>query len=184
MVKIEDQIPQQSKAGCGSWERAKFKNEDLPAGCQDEGRWHKIFIPTYIIYLSSYKNGWVVGDMDAVNALQKNWKAVYRDEIPYTIEVNDAVHAIICSFFKWNHILLLIFLQAEQRACDSWCSTIGSTALASVLGVLQKINSDKKHREFAKWAHANYAFVYSNTESENPDVGISYLLSISCWCCH
>jgi hypothetical protein len=100
MVKIEEQIPQQSKAGRGSRERAKFRNEDLPAGCQDQGRWRKIFIPTYITYLSGYKDGWVVGDTDAVNALQKIWKAVYRDEIPYTIEVNDAVHAIVCFFLN------------------------------------------------------------------------------------
>jgi hypothetical protein len=175
MVKIEEQKPQQSKAGRGSRERAK--NEDLPDGCQDQGRWRKIFIPTYITYLAGYKDGWIVGDTDAINALQKIWKAVYGDEIPYTIEVNDAVHAIVC-FFKNVTILLLIFLQAEQRACDSWRSTIGSAALAAVLDVLQEIDSDKKRQEFAKWARANYAFVYSNTESDNPDVGISYLLSI------
>jgi hypothetical protein len=70
------------------------------------------------------------------------------------------------------------FFQADQRACDSWRSTIGSAALAGVLDVLQKYKSDKKRQEFAKWARRTYAFIYSNTKSDNPEVGISYILSI------
>ena len=53
----------------------KYTNADLPPGCQDNGAWHRIYIPTYLQYLASRdsdtNDAWGVNDSEGVAIQQK-----------------------------------------------------------------------------------------------------------------
>lgn len=47
--------PQQSVVKSGK--NNKYRNEDLPHGCQDENQWRKHFIPTFLWYVGVTSHG-------------------------------------------------------------------------------------------------------------------------------
>jgi hypothetical protein len=90
MVKTEDiVVPMKVKLEKGRAQ--KFNNKDLPEGCQDQLKWRRRYVPTYLRFLSSYTKVWTISDNDAVTAMQKIWDDIYGDQIPYNVNVNSAV---------------------------------------------------------------------------------------------
>ena len=77
--------------------KEKVTNANLPAGCQDNGAWRRIFIPTYLQYLASrdVQDAWAVNDDEAVSAQQRIWDYTYGDKIPHKITTLDSVFAIV-----------------------------------------------------------------------------------------
>jgi len=75
--------------------RKGFKNSDLPAGCQDNDKWRREFIPTYLWWVATQPDPWNVDDEKALEALQAIWDKIYGAKIPYVITLNDAVFSIV-----------------------------------------------------------------------------------------
>ena len=78
--------------------RDKFTNAHLPPGCQDNGAWHHIFIPTYLQYLAgrdSDKDAWAVNDDEALSVQQRIWDFVYGDKVPHIITVEGPVFGLV-----------------------------------------------------------------------------------------
>jgi hypothetical protein len=61
----------------GQQGRVHYTNRDLPPGSQDANVWHRVFIPTYIVFVANYSDPWSVKDEDALVALQHVWNTVY-----------------------------------------------------------------------------------------------------------
>ena len=59
-------------------------------------------------------------------------------------------------------------LQALQRACDSWCANIGSTAIAVTTSVFESDDnfSDEDCQVFAQEQLDTIAFLYGDIESK------------------
>jgi hypothetical protein len=73
----------------------KFKNENILEGATVNNMWRRIFIPTYIMYIASSEDPWVVDDDDALASMQIIWKAVYAPKLTHIITLNEAVfHAV------------------------------------------------------------------------------------------
>jgi hypothetical protein len=73
----------------------KFKNENLPEGATANNMWRRVFIPTYITYIASSEDPWVVDDDDALASMQIIWKAVYAQKLTHIITLNGAVFHIV-----------------------------------------------------------------------------------------
>jgi hypothetical protein len=89
-IKVEDvnmAEPQENKSAVSTYRR--FVNSDLPIGCEKGNKWRRTFIPSYITYVASYSDPWIVDDSDAVISMECAWEATYREEIPHSIQVND-----------------------------------------------------------------------------------------------
>ncbi|KAN0105548.1 hypothetical protein V8E52_010929 [Russula decolorans] len=91
LVKVEDTpIVLYQKAP----QKKKFRNEDLPCGCQDQNRWRKRFIPTFLWYTAYQMDPWNLEEDAAVDAMQQIWNQIYGKAIPYQITTHDVVHII------------------------------------------------------------------------------------------
>lgn len=77
--------------------KEKFTNANLPPGCQDNGAWRRIFLPTYLQYLGSRdaKDPWNLEDHETVSVLQKIWDYTYGQKVPHKITVNGPVFSIV-----------------------------------------------------------------------------------------
>jgi len=76
-------------------QKKKFRNDDLPRGCQDENRWRGNFIPTFLWYAAYQMDPWNLEEDTAVDAMQKIWNELYGKAIPYHITAHDAVYIIV-----------------------------------------------------------------------------------------
>ena len=85
--------PQQSVVKSGK--NNKYRNEDLPHGCQDENQWRKHFIPTFLWYVAWQQDPWAMDEADTTLALQQIWDQLYAGLIPYTVKAHDAVYSIV-----------------------------------------------------------------------------------------
>ena len=95
MVKTKDiVVPMKVKLEKGRAQ--KLNNKHLPEGCQDDLKWRRRYVPTYLRFLSSYPKVWTIADNEAVKAMQKIWNVIYGDEIPYDVNVNCAVFKTVC----------------------------------------------------------------------------------------
>jgi hypothetical protein len=74
----------------------KFRNKDLPPECHIGNAWRRAFIPSYIRYVASLKNPWVINDDDAVGAMKLIWDVIYPT-LPYTITSKTSVFYIVSS---------------------------------------------------------------------------------------
>jgi hypothetical protein len=78
--------------------KEKYTNAHLPLGCQENGAWRRIVIPTYLQYLasrSSDNDAWAVKDEEGVSIQQKIWDFVYGDKVPHIITVQGPVFALV-----------------------------------------------------------------------------------------
>ena len=77
--------------------KEKYTNAQLPAGCQDNSAWCRLFIPTCLQYLASRDsdNVWAINNDEAVSMQQNIWNFVYRKKIPHIITVQGPVFALI-----------------------------------------------------------------------------------------
>ncbi|KAN0103836.1 hypothetical protein V8E52_011587 [Russula decolorans] len=135
LVKVEDTpILLYQKA----LQKKKFRNEDLPRGCQDQNRWRKRFIPTFLWYTAYQMDPWNLEEDAAVDA------------IPYQITTHDAVHIITL-----------------QRVSDSWRNTIGSAANTGLINFFESsegFDTDWSRENFASDQLKNSKFLYSDTQ--------------------
>jgi hypothetical protein len=92
IVKIEDGPVHLNEQA----QRKKFRNEDLPHGCQDENRWCGKFIPTLLWFVAySQTDPWNLDEHGVIKAMQLIWDKLYGNAIPYQITVQDAVYIIV-----------------------------------------------------------------------------------------
>ena len=78
--------------------RSKSTKKDLPAGCQDGNLYRGCFITTYLKFIGQYANPWSIDDTDAVNAMKKIWKVVYRKKIEHVVEFGDKVFMNVSTY--------------------------------------------------------------------------------------
>ncbi|KAN0107709.1 hypothetical protein V8E52_009876 [Russula decolorans] len=147
LVKVEDTpIVLYQKAP----QKKKFRNEDLPCGCQDQNRWCKRFIPTFLWYTAYQMDPWNLEEDAAVDAMQQIWNQIYGKAIPYQITTHDAVHIITL-----------------QRVSDSWRNTIGSAANTGLINFFESsegFDMDWSRENFASDQLKNSKFLYSDTQ--------------------
>jgi len=93
IVKMEDRLvppePPARKSG------QKWTTQHLPPACHYEGRWRRVFIPTYMSFIARQQDAWTVDDSVAILAMRKIWKAVYGDTISYKITTDSPVFAVV-----------------------------------------------------------------------------------------
>jgi hypothetical protein len=102
MIKLEEgvQSPMAKKAAKnGRAVQVKVKTENLPAGSKPN--WRPIYVPTYLQFVASYGETWMVDDHEAVVAMQKVWDVVYQT-IPYNISIRDPVFTLVSVCFLKN----------------------------------------------------------------------------------
>jgi len=131
-------------------------------------------------YHAAQTNAWKFDDGDLVLALQEIWDSIYGGTVPHQIEVNDSVFQAVC------HSLTMIIspsdsynLQTAQRISNTWCSHIGSTAIA-ILNLFfdsaDVFKTDESWWEFAQNALKKFDFLYDNTTSSNCKVNVGILV--------
>ncbi|KAI1786470.1 hypothetical protein LXA43DRAFT_1099172 [Ganoderma leucocontextum] len=85
--------------------------DDLPQGATVGNRWCEKFIPTVLQYLGTLSNPWDLPDGVILHVLQNVWDIVYGESLPWTIAIDDCVHAI------------------AMRCIHEWQGYFGSSAL-------------------------------------------------------
>jgi hypothetical protein len=95
----------------------KFTNSTLPAGCEDGNAWRGSFVPTYIHFVATYKDPWVVDDGDAVPAMQLAWDTLFVNRksgpvIVHSIQVGEAVFAVVSTVLPHlpSHPCLIFYI--------------------------------------------------------------------------
>jgi hypothetical protein len=144
-----------------------FKNGDLPAGCQDNNTWHCDFIPTYLWWVATQPDPWNVDDEKALEALQAIWDKIYGVKIPYVITLNDAVFSIVSEQKK--NFFLLLFLQAQQQASNTWCNAVGSAGLTIVNAFFDsddEFDTNEAQQAFATYMIEDSRCLYGVTKSQ------------------
>lgn len=167
MVKVDDtpvvlyqKVPQ----------KKKFRNEDLPRGCQDDNRWRGNFIPTFLWYAAYQMDPWNLEEDAAVDAMQQIWNQLYGKAIPYQITTHDAVYIIVSGLvfvFLFSESYSLYFVKTLQRVSDSWRNTIGSTAntvLTNFFESSEGFDTDWSRQNFASDQLEDSKFLYSDTQ--------------------
>jgi hypothetical protein len=82
--------------------KEKYTNAHLPAGCQENGAWRRIVIPTYLQYLASRdsdSDAWAANDDEGISIQQRIWDFVYGDKVPHIITVQGPVFALVSVHF-------------------------------------------------------------------------------------
>jgi hypothetical protein len=158
----------------------KWTYDHLPVGCHDDGRFRKIFIPTYIHWCSMQKTPFSIPDDDALKALQIIWNLVYGMYLLYTIKINGPVFAIVRTIYNYlpydsDSGDTDCCSKAQQRACDTWRNPIGSSGI-SVVNAFFEVNkdgkdmkTDKARKAFANDLLQDFKFLFSNTKSADPE---------------
>jgi hypothetical protein len=77
--------------------RKKYRNDDLPEGAMDMNLWRGIYVPTYLSYVASYSDPWVITDDNSRAAMKMIWKRVYNGKSKNyrDITINNAVFYIV-----------------------------------------------------------------------------------------
>jgi hypothetical protein len=165
-------------------QKKKFRNEDLPRGCQDDNRWRRNFIPTFLWYAAYQTDPWNLEEDAAVDAMQQIWNQLYGKAIPYRIMTHDAVYIIVRAFmfvFSFSELLYLHhFIKTLQRVSDSWRNTIGSAANTGLTAFFESnegFDTDLSRQEFATDQLTNAKFLYSDTQG--PGVGAFNMMSLA-----
>jgi hypothetical protein len=173
-VKIEDSPQPVRRRAHAPQLRKAFKNGDLPSGCQTNDTWRRAFIPTYLWWVATQEDPWALDDEKALDAMQDIWNTIYDKNVTHTITLNDPVFAIVSHSYLFVFIYY-IFLQAQQRASDSWRSAIGSAALSIVNALFaanEEFGTNEARQEFAAEFIENLGFLYGNIDSK-----VSYMFS-------
>jgi hypothetical protein len=89
----------EKKTANGEASRTKYKNSDLPAGCQDGNAWCGLLIPT-IAHAAGGDNihPWLIEDDALIFILTKAWKVVYAGKpslVNCSIAPGDAVYYVV-----------------------------------------------------------------------------------------
>jgi len=75
---------------------SKWTCNDLPIGCQDEGRFRKKFLPAWFKFCAQQDNPFAIPDEFARDAMQTIWDTTYEGYLPpHVITVDGPVFAIV-----------------------------------------------------------------------------------------
>lgn len=171
IVKIEPTPPPPKRS---TGQKAKFTNADLPTGTLDGGVWRRIFLPTYLQYLSSQEieDAWAMDDDEAASIMQKIWDYTYGAKILNEITVAGSVFFIVSiQVILLLRLCLQYLVQADHRVSE-WRSGFGSTALAILQAFFtdNKIDSDAACREAVESALDNWTFIYREVSEKDGEV--------------
>ena len=136
----------------------------LPLGCQDNGTWRCIVIPSYLQYLACQdtdKDVWTVDDDEAVSIQQEIWNFVYGDKVPHIVTVQGPVFALVSVSILLLYYSDYFLIQIDQRVCE-WRGGFASAALSVVNAFFDdnKYESDDSCQEFARSALESWEFLY------------------------
>lgn len=90
----------EKKVANGEILRMKYKNSNLPVGCQDGNAWCNSLIPTITHAVGGDNiHPWLIKDDALIFILAKTWKVVYAGKptlVNYSIVPGDAVYYVVC----------------------------------------------------------------------------------------
>ncbi|KAG2158763.1 uncharacterized protein EDB93DRAFT_1100386 [Suillus bovinus] len=146
----------EKKATTGEVLRVKYKNSDLPAGCQDGNTWRGLLIPT-ITHAAGGDDvhPWLVEDDALILILTKAWKTVYVKNltlIDHSIVPGDAVYYV-----------------AKQHLSE-WRGGFGSAAVMMITSLMAAdplYESEDNHVEFADFWLEDNKFLFGDVDSDN-----------------
>ncbi|KAG2741643.1 hypothetical protein P692DRAFT_20686872, partial [Suillus brevipes Sb2] len=146
----------EKKTANGEASRTKYKNSDLPAGCQDGNAWCGLLIPT-IAHAAGGDNihPWLIEDDALIFILTKAWKVVYAGKpslVNCSIAPGDAVYYV-----------------AKQRLSE-WRSGFGSAAvmmITSLMAVSPIYESEDSRVGFANFWLEDNRFLFGDVDSDD-----------------
>ncbi|KAG1819101.1 uncharacterized protein BJ212DRAFT_1298368 [Suillus subaureus] len=146
----------EKKATTGEVLRVKYKNSDLPAGCQDSNTWRGLLIPT-IAHAAGGDDvhPWLVEDDALILILTKAWKTVYTKNLTLI-----------------NHLIVpgdAVYYMAKQ-CLSEWHGGFGSTAImmiTSLMAVDPLYESEDNCVEFTDFWLEDNKFLFGDVDSDN-----------------
>ncbi|KAG1725316.1 hypothetical protein EDB19DRAFT_1616390, partial [Suillus lakei] len=135
----------------------KYKNSDLPAGCQDSNTWHGLLIPT-IAHAAGGDDvhPWLVEDDALILILMKAWKTVYTKNltlIDHSIVPGDAVYYVV-----------------SLTNTAEWHGGFGSTAVMMITSLMAAdplYESEDNRVGFADFWLEDNKFLFGDVDSDN-----------------
>ena len=70
----------------------------LPRGCTENNVWRAKVVSTYIQYIASQDNIWVIDDAAATLFLQQIWNHIFGTKIKAKVEPSGPIFSIVGSF--------------------------------------------------------------------------------------
>jgi hypothetical protein len=108
---VVDLKPKIEKTGESSTSSSKRpKNADLPGGI-DFKVWRRVFVPTFMRWVSQQDNPFEHNPKLGCSAMQKIWDSIFSD-VPYTITQSCSVYALV------SHDFYLIIYSASSHMID------------------------------------------------------------------
>ncbi|KAL4072697.1 hypothetical protein V8B97DRAFT_2023439 [Scleroderma yunnanense] len=168
---------QMSSIGTNS-RHVHYVNNDLPAELQEDRQWMKHIIPTFLVWVGSLSNLWVIPDQELMCVLQ-------------------IVVTTICPNFQdltAIHPRVPIFVLAVQQL-TLWCSNFGSTAIALVAHFLVLSSNNAETDEpsttqtICNELLEDFAFLYQDLDAMTPANAfqshfiLHLLASVHLWSC-
>ncbi|KAI0245668.1 hypothetical protein BJV78DRAFT_1287355 [Lactifluus subvellereus] len=149
LVKLEDSPRPVAKA----LRSKKPTNNRLPKEWLKDGTWHKRVVPTLIRWASIQPNPWVIPD----------------------VKITDALEKICNAYFGGSELSItttsVAFRLALQCLSDSWCSVIGSSAIAIINAFFDDHNNyrddDAMQQEFAQHSLKLFRFTYRKAKGND-----------------
>ncbi|KAG0701314.1 hypothetical protein DFH29DRAFT_1000379 [Suillus ampliporus] len=146
----------EKKVTTGEVLRVKYKNSDLPAGCQDGNAWCGLLIPT-IAHAAGGDDvhPWLVEDDALILILTKAWETVYAKNltlIDHSIVPGDAV-----------------YYMAKQHLSE-WRGGFGSAAVMMITSLMAAdplYESEDNRVGFADFWLADNKFLFGDVDSDN-----------------
>ncbi|KAF7982894.1 hypothetical protein HWV62_25148 [Athelia sp. TMB] len=168
IIEIDDTpMPMRTQARKKEGETSsKTRNDDLPAGVLDDGRWLKVFVLTVVQVLSSFINPWSVPDKTMKKVLQAVFNVVYAGRVDHTVVVGDPVWRV-----------------SAQRLTE-YRSKMGSAGLAIINSLLDSetgsnipaderlFDTDEKRSEYCRDLLEDEQFAYANYRSPKKKNGV------------
>ncbi|KAG1875765.1 hypothetical protein F4604DRAFT_1680644 [Suillus subluteus] len=181
----------------------KYKNSDLPAGCQDGNAWRGLLIHT-IAHAAGGDNihPWLIEDDALIFILTKAWKVVYAGKptlINYPIVPGDAIYYVAKQrLSEWHGgfgsaaVMMITTLMAASPLYESEDSRVGFANfwLEDNRFLFEDVDSDDKKEWSGMWqstfvlqtfvAHLNYTqgrVLVSELNSEEPVLQTALSLS-------
>ncbi|KAG1906585.1 uncharacterized protein F5891DRAFT_1181999 [Suillus fuscotomentosus] len=126
----------EKKVANGEVLRMKYKNSDLPTGCQDGNAWHGSLIPTIVHAVGGDNiHPWLIEDDILIFILTKTWKVVYAGKptlVNYSIIPGGAIYYVAKrrlsewrSGFDSAAVMMIMSLMAASPLYESEDSCIG-----------------------------------------------------------
>ncbi|KAG2110724.1 hypothetical protein BD769DRAFT_1392187 [Suillus cothurnatus] len=146
----------EKKVTTGEVSRVKYKNSDLPAGCQDGNTWRGLFIPTIAHAAGGHNvHPWLIEDDALILILTMAWKTVYAKNltlIDHLIVPGDTVYYV-----------------AKQHLSE-WRGGFGSAAVMMITSLMAAdplYESEDNRVGFADFWLEDNKFLFGDVDSDN-----------------